>query len=68
MGLLDLLRDGFFSERARLRRTRSELPQSQERLRPDDPSGPHHFGRRAHRPDPDGHYGFGPDARSPGRL
>ena len=51
------------SESARFRRA----PRSRSRRAvdaPDDPSGPHHFGRRAHHPDPNGHYGF---AMSPAR-
>jgi hypothetical protein len=59
MGLLDWLRDGFLGDGVEKRRetgNRGPRPAKEEL---DDPSGPHHFGRRAHRPDPKGRYGFG---------
>ena len=34
-----------------------------ERQERADPSGPHHFGRRAHHPDPNGQYVFTPVPR-----
>jgi hypothetical protein len=59
MGLLDWLRDGLLGDRARMRQARETQEENAPGQGPDDPSGPHHFGRRAHRPDPDGNYGFG---------
>jgi hypothetical protein len=60
MGLLDWLRD-FRGDRSRYK----HLPDPHVRRTPtEDPSGPHHFGRRAHRPDPNGHYGFNPEHRA----
>jgi hypothetical protein len=69
MGLLDWLRDGPFGDRARMRHVEQKLAAEAEQRTKDDPSGPHHFGRRAHRPDPQGHYDFGSGAkRRPGGL
>jgi hypothetical protein len=62
MQLLDWLRDGLLGDRARYRRTTETQPVGGEREEREDPSGRHDFGRRAHHPDPNGHYGFEPDA------
>jgi hypothetical protein len=62
MQLLDWLRDGLLSDRARYRHTSQTRRVRPEREEREDPSGRHDFGRRAHHPDPNGHYGFEPDA------
>jgi hypothetical protein len=60
MQILDWIRDGFLGERTHMKRasrTRRARPEREER---EDPSGRHDFGRRAHHPDPKGHYQFEP--------
>lgn len=65
MKLLDWLRDGLLTNRARYRRApRPRRLQEAELHELLDPSGRHDFGRRAHRPDPKARYGF--DVRPPG--
>lgn len=58
MRLLDWLRDGLLGERARMRRIGIDPDADMRQSVREDPSGPHHFGRRAHRPDPHAHYSF----------
>jgi hypothetical protein len=59
MHLLDWLRDGLLSEDVSYRHVPPQRPLKRvERQERADPSGPHHFGRRAHRPDPNARYGF----------
>ena len=61
MQLLDWLRDGLLTDRARYRHTSQTRRVRPEREEREDPSGRHDFGRRAHHPDPNGHYDFGHD-------
>ena len=61
MHLLDWLHDGFLSHGARYRHTDKSAGGKTRRQERADPSGPHHFGRRAHKPDPNARYGFGDD-------
>lgn len=61
MQILDWLRDGFFNSRTRYRHTDRARPAKAEWEEREDPSGRHDFGRRAHHPDPNGHYEFGSD-------
>ena len=60
MQLLDWLRDGLLSRKSRYRHT-SDAPLSATVREFYDPSGRHDFRRRAHHPDPNGHYQFGED-------
>ena len=61
MRLLDWLRDGLLGDGARYRHVDKRAPRRAVRQERADPSGPHHFGRRAHRPDPNARYAFGDD-------
>jgi hypothetical protein len=61
MHLMDWLKDGLLTHRARYRHTTRTRPTGAEREEREDPSGRHDFGRRAHRPDPNASYGFGGD-------
>jgi hypothetical protein len=67
MAFLEWLRENL---RGAARRHRHPAPRDwtpPEREVRDDPSGPHHFGRRAHRPDPEAAYGFGIGENRPRR-
>jgi hypothetical protein len=61
MHLVDWIRDGFLGDRTRLKRAPRTRPRDPAREEREDPSGRHDFGRRAHHPDPNGHYRFEPD-------